>query len=449
MAVIPRDFLIGAATAAYQIEGAAFDDGRGRSIWDDFSHTPGNTQNGDTGDVACDHYHRFRDDISLMRSMGLDAYRFSIAWPRLFPDGGRAVGGGSFARRGNQAGFDFYERLVEGLLEAGIQPFATLYHWDLPAALQAHGGWANRDTAEHFGEYAHTVFRRLGHLIPHFITLNEPGTVTIMGHVLGEHAPGLRNLEAAVAASHNLLLAHGKAVQAFRSENLQHAQIGIANILTYVRPKTNQPADTEAAARVDDVTNRWFLDPIFRGTYPATLRHFGIDALVQPGDAALISQPIDFLGVNYYRSSVVEANPADKLLGATIHEPGHARTAMDWGVDADGLFELLRDLRDNTTPIPLYITENGAAYDDVLVNGAVHDNARIDYLEQHLECVLRARSVGVDVRGYFAWSLLDNFEWAFGYAKRFGLIYVDYASQQRIQKDSAKWLQQVAEARHT
>lgn len=443
MTFIPGEFLLGAATAAYQIEGAAFEDGRGRSIWDDFSHTPGNVQQGDTGDVACDHYHRFREDIQSMKTLGLDAYRFSIAWPRVFPNGGS-----SFERSGNQAGIDFYERLVECLLEAEIKPFATLYHWDLPSALAQKGGWTNRDTAERFAEYAHTVFRRLGHLVPHFITLNEPGTATIMGHVLGEHAPGIRNLEAAVAASHNLLLAHGKAVQAFRAENLPHAQIGITNILSYVRPRTDRTEDIDAAARVNDVTNRWFLDPILHGTYPKTLRDVGIDALVQSGDAALIAQPIDFLGVNYYRSSVVEANPADALLGANISEPGTARTAMGWGVDPHGLYDLLTELGKSIPALPpIYITENGAAYDDVVVDGAVHDTLRIQYMEQHLDAVLRARADGVDVRGYFAWSLLDNFEWSFGYSQRFGLIYVDYPTQERIFKDSAQWFQQVTRER--
>ncbi|MCL6454340.1 MAG: beta-glucosidase [Alicyclobacillus sp.] len=440
MPAIPEDFLIGAATAAYQIEGGVDEDGRGPSIWDVFCREPGRIHGGDTGDVAADHYHRYADDVREMQALGLDAYRFSIAWPRLYPNGDSRL---------NERGLDFYQRLAESLLDAGIRPFATLFHWDLPAALQERGGWANRDTALRFADYAHTVFRRLGSLIPHFITLNEPGTYTLMGHVLGEHAPGLQSLETAVAVSHHLLLGHGFAVQAFRAENLPGAQIGLTNVLSPVRPKTGAAADRAAAARVDAVSNRWFLEPVLHRRYPDLLREAGVDRVVQPGDFAIVSQPIDFLGVNYYRSTIASASPSDPLLGASMEEPGQTRTAMGWGVDPDGLHQLLLDLHAEAPNLPVYITENGAAYPDVLTGRDVHDANRVAFLREHLEAALAARAAGADVRGWFVWSLLDNFEWAFGYSKRFGVLYVDYPTQARIWKDSARWLQSVCQRRRT
>lgn len=434
MTEIPSDFWLGAATAAYQIEGAVTEDGRGPSIWDVFSHTVGRTHNGDAGDVACDHYHRFAEDIVMMKELGLDAYRFSIAWPRLFPEGTGEI---------NQAGFDFYQCLVESLLEADIQPVATLYHWDLPQALQEQGGWTERDTAERFADYAEAVFRRLGSLIPRFITVNEPWCSTVLGHLTGEHAPGVRDAAAAIAASHHLLLAHGRAVEAFRAENLNASQIGITNVLTKVRPVSSRAEDQDAATRVNDVMNGWFLDPLFRATYPLTLQAMGMSAVVRPGDLACISQPIDFLGVNYYRSTIVEANTSDPLLGASLSEPGEARTGMGWGIDAEGLYNVLVELKRDYPATPIYITENGAAYPDQVENGQVHDRDRAMYIRQHLEQALRARADGVDVRGYFVWSLLDNFEWAFGFDKRFGIVHVDFETQHRTWKDSAKWYQQV------
>lgn len=435
---IPADFLLGAATAAYQIEGAASEDGRGPSIWDVFSRTPGKVFQGQTGDVACNHYHLYKEDIALMKELGLDSYRLSISWPRLFPTG---------KGRLNQAGMDFYERLLTELVDAGIQPMVTLYHWDLPQKLQEEGGWTNRDTAARFGEYADAVFGRLGNLIPRFVTLNEPWCSTVLGHVTGEHAPGLEDYNAALAASHHLLLAHGMAVQAFREAGLDNSQIGLTNILTYIYPKSDTADDRNAVIKVDSLLNRWFLDPVLRGTYPRLLQALGIYETVHPGDMELISLPIDFLGVNYYRSTVVSHNPDDELLGAAMEEFGTQRTDMGWGVDADGMYHVLTTLMEDYGPLPVYITENGAAFQDVVAGGRVRDEERITYLRNHLAQALRAKNDGVDVRGYFLWSLLDNFEWAYGYSKRFGLYYVDYETQERIQKDSARWYQQVIRQR--
>lgn len=438
MTTIPKSFLLGAATAAYQIEGATHEDGRGASIWDVFSHTDGRTYQGETGDVACDHYHRYPEDIRIMKELGLDAYRFSIAWPRLFPNGSGSL---------NEKGLDFYRKLVDSLLAAGIKPVATLYHWDLPQALMDTGGWTNRETAKRFADYAHTVFARLGSDIPMYITLNEPWCSSVLGHLMGEHAPGLNDLSATVAASHHLLLGHGLAVEAFRDENLASSQIGITNILTHLEAASDKAEDEAAKEKADVVLNRWFLDPVLGGTYPDLLQAFGIGELVQPGDMDLISQKIDFLGVNYYSTNIVADNPADQLLGVTLEQPGTERTEMDWGIAQDGLHAILSRLHQEYPQLPIYVTENGAAFPDSVVDGEVADEKRIDYIHAHLEAVMRAISDGADVRGYFAWSLLDNFEWAFGYSKRFGLVYVDYETQVRIWKHSAKWYQGVIQNR--
>ena len=437
MTTIPKSFLLGAATSAYQIEGAVHEDNRGESIWDVFSHTPGRVRNGDTGDVACDHYHRYSQDIQLMKQLGLNAYRFSVAWPRLFPTGSRWL---------NQAGLDFYRRLVDELLEAGIQPVMTLYHWDLPQALQQKGGWTNRETADRFADYAHTVFSHLGDLVPTYVTLNEPWCSSVLGHLFGQHAPGLHDLGATMAASHHLLRAHGLAVQAFRAENLKSAQIGITNNLTNVEPATDSPDDLAATEKADAVLNRWFLDPLFNGRYPQLFEAFGMGQLVQPGDMEVIGQPIDFLGVNYYSTNMVRANPNDPLLGATLEQP-ERRTAIDWGIAPEGLYSLLTKLHRDYPHLPIYITENGAAFDDQVVAGQIKDTERIDYIRTHLEQVLRAVNEGIDVQGYFVWSLLDNFEWDAGYEKRFGIVYVNYETQERVWKDSAKWYHQLIQNR--
>ncbi len=431
--LFPPDFRWGAATAAYQIEGAVNADGRGPSIWDTFSHTPAKTLNGDTGDVACDHYHRVPEDVALMRELGLNAYRFSIAWPRIFPTGDG---------RPNQAGIDFYKRLLDALDAAGIEPFATLYHWDLPQALQDAGGWANRDTALRFGEYAHALALALGGQVHRWITLNEPWVAAFLGHLYGHHAPGARDLRLALRAAHLQLLAHAEALAALRAEMQPDDQAGITLNLAPVEPAGDSNADAEAAARQDAFLNRWFLDPLFRGAYPDDLARFFGEEMpeIEPGDLARINAPIDFLGVNYYFRSVVRHDPAGvPVQTAAVIPPGRPVTAMGWEVYPEGLYDILTRVHQDYAPPALYVTENGAAFDDRLVDGAVDDPQREAYLHDHLLQSHRAIEAGVPLRGYFAWSLLDNFEWAFGYARRFGLVHVDYATQTRTIKRSGRW----------
>lgn len=439
MAQLPSDFLLGAATSSYQIEGAVQADGRGESIWDRFSHLPGKTVFGQTGDTATDHYHRYQEDLNLMQQLGLDSYRFSIAWPRIIPEGRGLV---------NQQGLDFYKRLVDGLLERGIVPMATLYHWDLPQELQDQGGWLNRQTAEAFGEYADVIFRSLGDVIPFFITLNEPWCSAVLGHGTGAHAPGLTDYGSAAVAGHHLLLAHARGVQAFRASALPTSQIGVTNVLTFTQPASALDADVKATRRLDAFLNRWFLDPLFLSRYPFELVEFGVrDPLVQPGDLEQISAKIDFLGVNYYQRAVIRANPTDSVLGGEVLAPAGEVTAMGWGVYPEGLEGVLAQLASDYPSVPIYITESGAAFNDVLEKGRIRDGKRIEYHESHIASALSARARGVDVRGYFAWSLMDNFEWAEGYTKRFGLIFVNYETQERVWKDSANWYREVLRTR--
>jgi beta-glucosidase len=423
----PPGFRFGAATAAYQIEGAAHEDGRGDSIWDTFCRLPGVIHNGDTGDVACDHYHRWREDLDLMAALGLDTYRFSISWPRVQPDGAGAL---------NPAGVRFYRRLVEGLLERGIEPAATLYHWDLPQALQDAGGWANRDTAERFAEYAQHMARELGDLVTTWITHNEPWVVAFPGHAQGRFAPGVRDWPTALAVSHHLLLSHGLAVQALPGS------VGITLNLTQVHPAG--PGEEEAARLYDGQLNRWFLDPVLRGAYPQdVLEHYErqvgpIDA-IRDGDLEVIARRTAFLGVNYYFPTRVRADPEDRPMGVALVEGPPPLTAMGWEVGPEGLYDLLVRL-DRDYGVPIAITENGAAFDDPPVrNGIVEDPERVAYLEGHIDAVARAIADGVDIRSYFAWSLLDNFEWTRGYSKRFGIVHVDYETQRRTIKRSGAW----------
>ena len=452
----PPGFLWGAATAAYQIEGAAAEDGRTPSIWDTFSHTPGKVRNGDNGDIAADHYHRYRDDVALMAELGLAAYRFSIAWPRVMPGGSGPA---------NPAGLDFYDRLVDALLERGITPVATLYHWDLPQELQDTGGWTERATAERFAEYAAVTARRLGDRIDSWTTLNEPWCAAFLGYGNGVHAPGHADHAQALRAHHHLMLAHGLGTAALRAELPATAQLSIVLNLAAVRAAGPAPADLDAAHRVDGLANRIFLDPLFHGHYPqdvlsATAHLLDWDSVIREGDLREISRPIDLLGVNYYTPTVVGAADGRQDAtgqGAPGDEPSPwpvrdvrfptlagPRTAMDWPVDADGLYEVLTRLRDDLPGVPLMVTENGAAYDDYSdPAGDVHDPERVAYLHAHLGAVARAVADGADVRGYFVWSLLDNFEWAYGYGKRFGIVHVDFASQRRTPKDSARWYAQV------
>jgi beta-glucosidase len=427
----PEGFVWGAATSAYQIEGAVAEDGRGPSIWDRFSAMPGNVRDGDTGAVACDFYHRYPGDVELMREAGLDAFRFSIAWPRVVPEGRGAV---------NEAGLDFYDRLVDELLEAGIRPFPTLYHWDLPQALEDAGGWPERSTAEAFAEYAAVVAARLGDRIGDWTTHNEPYCSSWLGYGLGLHAPGRRDLAAAVAATHHVLLSHGYAAAILR-QLCPQAEVGIVLDSWPVHPASDDPADLDAARRADGLRNRLFFDPVLTGAYPADVLASlpGLEAHVADGDLALISAPVDFVGVNNYSRRVVRANP-DGGEPLEVLTPEAQRTGIGWEVYPEGLYEVLVRLHRDYGAPSLYVTENGGAFPDVRGHdGQVRDSVRIDYLERYLAAVARAGAEGVPVRGYFVWSLLDNFEWAQGYSQRFGLVYVDYATLERVPKSSFYW----------
>ena len=449
----PPDFVWGSATAAYQVEGAAAEGGRTPSIWDTFSHTPGRVLGGDTGDVAADHYHRFAADVRLMADLGLQAYRFSVSWSRVVPTGRGPI---------NHEGLDFYSRLVDELRAHDISPVLTLYHWDLPQELEDAGGWGVRATALAFGEYAAAVARELGARVALWTTLNEPWCSAYLGYGSGVHAPGRHEPAVALRAVHHLNLAHGLAVQAIRAAIGDTAPTSVTLNVHVARPDTDSEADRAAAARIDAVANQVWLGPMLAGAYPAEV--FAATAaitdwsFVQDGDLATIRQPLDVLGVNYYNPVVVAAHSGD---GAVISQDGHGEspyspwpgcedvaflpqpgphTAMGWPIDASGLEELLLRLHAEHPEVALMVTENGAAFDDkVRDDGTVPDRDRIDYRCDHLAAVHRAMIAGADVRGYFVWSLLDNFEWAYGYSRRFGIVYVDFATQQRIPKDSARW----------
>jgi beta-glucosidase len=444
----PDGFLWGAATASYQIEGAATEDGRGPSIWDTFSHTPGRVLNGDTGDVACDHYHRVDEDVALMADLGLQAYRFSIAWPRVLPTGTGAV---------NRAGLDFYSRLVDRLLERGIRPFATLYHWDLPEALDEQGGWLNRDSASWFADYAGTVVSHLGDRVKNWTTLNEPWCSSVLSYSIGEHAPGHHDVAESLVAAHHLMLAHGTAVPVMR-EGCRDAEVSITLNLTDIRTPDDSPENQAAARRADNAHNAMFLEPLLEGRYP---RDFLDDTAavtdhghVHDGDLEVINRPLDNLGINYYTTTRVRARVgepvASSLPGCDTVEVLPAEppvTDMGWEIDPSGLRNLLVRVAEQHRNIPVHITENGSAWPDELApDGAVHDGDRTAYLHSHLDAVAEAIAAGADVRGYFAWSLMDNFEWAYGYSKRFGLVHVDYSSQKRTLKDSARAYSEVISA---
>jgi beta-glucosidase len=439
VAPLASNVRFGAATAAFQVEGATREDGRGESIWDRFCRTPGAVANGDTGDVACDHYRRWRADLDLMAALGLESYRFSIAWPRVQADGRGAV---------NERGLRFYRRLAEGLRERGIEPIATLYHWDLPQALQDEGGWGARDTALRFAEYAAAVGDALGDVVSQWITHNEPWVVAFLGHAHGTKAPGVRDWPTALRASHHLLLSHGLAVQALRASAAPagvEPAVGIALNLAPVHAAGPGSDHAEAAARMDGHLNRWFLDPLRRGRYPDDMlalyeRLYGTLPEARNGDLATIGAPIDFLGVNYYSPQRVFAAPQDAPLGLHHAPAAPPITAMGWEVDPGGLHDLLIRLRRDYGPLPVYITENGASFDDPpATDGLVEDPQRTSYLRGHLEALARAVADGVDVRRYCVWSLLDNFEWEHGYDKRFGIVHVDYRTQQRVPKRSGLW----------
>jgi beta-glucosidase len=438
----PKDFFWGVATSAPQIEGGIREGGRGESIWDRFASTPGRIADGSDAGVACDHYHRWREDIELLRWLGVGAYRFSIAWPRIFPEGRGAV---------NIEGLDFYDGLVDALLENGIRPFVTLYHWDLPQALQDRGGWGVRATAEAFVEYTAAVTKRLGDRVHHWTTHNEPWCIACLGHEEGEHAPGHRDPAEALRAAHHVLLSHGWAVETIR-QTAPSAEVGIVLNLVPVWPATPEEPDRDAARWFDGYFNRWYLDPLFRGRYPEDaiadrMRRGHLEPhdlpFVERGDLEIISKPLDFLGLNYYSRVVMRTGDTGKPVAVPM-VPREALTDMGWEVFPDGLYELLVRIDREYGPPRIYITENGAAYtDEADTAGRVADNRRIDYLRGHIAAAHRALAAGVPLGGYFVWSLLDNFEWAHGYTKRFGLYHVDYETQRRTPRDSAFWYRDV------
>lgn len=434
----PEGFAWGAATAAYQIEGAVAEDGRGPSIWDTFCRTPGKIAGGHTGDVACDHYHRSGQDVALMAELGLRAYRFSLAWPRIQPDGTGPV---------NPRGSGFYDRLVDDLLDHGIAPIVTLYHWDLPQPLEEAGGWPSRDTAERFAEYAELAYGILGDRVKSWTTLNEPWCSAFLGYGAGTHAPGRTDPADAFAAAHHLLLGHGMAARRLK-------EAGAETISVSLNLSPTEGPDPEAVAMIDGLANRLFLDPVLLGHYPQDVveraRRFTDWSFIRDGDLKSISAPLDLLGVNYYHGHTVGLRPGTPANPAfpgskdiEFHEREGQRTAMGWPIQPEGLTEILTRVARDYPAIPLTVTENGVAFDDVPHDGQINDTARIDYLNQHLLAAHQAIKRGVDLRGYLLWSLIDNFEWAEGYAKRFGLVYVDYATQRRMPKDSARWYREV------
>ncbi|MGV8912980.1 MAG: GH1 family beta-glucosidase [Rhodoglobus sp.] len=455
--VFPPDFIVGSATAAYQIEGAARDGGRTESIWDTFSHTPGKTWNGDTGDVADDHYYRFEADLDLMAELGLDAYRFSISWPRFQPGGQGPI---------NSEGVSFYSRLVDGLLSRGIRPIATLYHWDLPQELEDEGGWPERDTALRFADYAELAATALGDRVHTWTTLNEPWCSAYLGYGSGAHAPGRTDGADALAAVHHLNLAHGLAVPRLRAASTNEPEVSATLNFHVIRGE-----DAEAKRRIDALANRAFTSPMLLGRYDDDLMADTSEvtdwSFVHADDLASIHQPLDFLGVNYYSTVTVQMwdgltvranNDGHKDMGGSpwpgsrdvefLEQPG-PYTAMGWNIAPDGLEELLVDLGERFPDLPLMITENGAAFDDEVTDGRVHDPDRVDYLNRHFTAAHRAIERGVDLRGYLVWSLLDNFEWGYGYSKRFGIVRVDYDTQERIVKDSGLWVSEVAKTKAT
>lgn len=441
MSSFPTEFLWGAATAAYQVEGAVAEDGRGPSIWDVFSHTPGKTRNGDTGDIACDQYHRLDADLDLMAELGIGLHRFSIAWSRVLPTGKGPL---------NTKGLDYYERMVDGLIARGIQPMATLYHWDLPQALHEKGGWANRDTAMYFADYATLVNRRLGDRVAFWNTLNEPWCVAFLGYRDGLFAPGIRDDALAYQVVHHQLLAHARATEQLRDEGT-HGKIGLALNLVSEIPATTSDLDRAAATRMDALENRIFLDPLFKGHYPDEVMRFASPftrfEFVREGDLEAISRPIDFLGVNFYEQHITSADPSDPERKVRVAVPGKRRTAMNIGVTPDGLLDVLTRVKRDYGEMPIYITENGIALENVVApDGIVHDAERIQYWAEHIAAVSEAIAQGVDVRGYIAWSLLDVFEWQVGYSRQYGMVHVDRKTMKRTWKDSAHWYRAVIDS---
>ena len=438
----PKDFLWGTATSSYQIEGGVNEDGRGETIWDRFSHTPGKVYRNQTGDIACDHYHRYKEDIQLMKEIGLRSYRFSTAWSRIFPAGGGRL---------NSAGLDFYQRLVDELLANGIIPMITLYHWDLPQSLQDRGGWTNPDTVKYYVDYAATVLDRLADRVPLWITHNEPWVASFLGHDTGEHAPGIRDTASALQVSHHLLLSHARAVLLFDEYRGADSRIGITLNIAPAYPDGDSDEDEQAARYYDGYQNRWFLDPVFKGRYPEDMLEVYQERYcapaIEPEDLATLEKSrVDFLGVNYYMRKILRRpeNQGDLYTEVRPDYPGVQFTEMDWEVYPDGLYSLLTRIQRDYDPTEIYITENGIACPDRIdSDGRIHDDDRIAYLRSHFSAAHRAMREGVKLKGYYLWSLIDNFEWAYGVSKRFGIVYVDYKTQARIPKKSAHWYREV------
>lgn len=438
-----KDFIFGVSTSAYQIEGAVAEGGRSPSIWDIFSRTPGNIHGEDTGDVACDHYHRFREDVALMAEIGIDAYRFSISWPRIFPEKGKY----------NPEGMEFYKKLIDELSKKGIKATVTLYHWDMPEWLyEMCGGWLNRDSVKWFKEYAIKVFEELNDSVKFWITFNEPQCSSYLGYGNGFHAPGHKNMREALIAAHHILLSHGAAVEAFRGFDFKDSKIGIALNLTPAYPASDSKEDMEAAYRFDGFMNRWYLDPVFKASYPEEMEEIykgflGEFDFIKNGDLEKISIKNDFLGVNYYSRQLVKFSQNSRLNFEVAHG-NFERTTMDWEIVPEALNNLILRLRKEYTRIPIYITENGAAFNDrISEDGKIHDDKRINYLREHLIKVAELNEKGANIRGYYVWSLIDTLEWSYGYEKRFGIIFVDYETQKRIFKDSALWYKNLIKER--
>jgi beta-glucosidase len=429
----PSEFVWGTSTASYQIEGAAKEDGKGPSIWDTFTHTPGKVKHGDTGDVACDHYHLYKHDVALMKGLGIRAYRFSTAWPRFFPEG---------RGKPNTKGRDFYNRLVDELLENNLEPWLCFYHWDLPQTLQDKGGWANRDTAYYYTDYAAYVAEHLGDRVKNFVLFNEPNVAAMLGHLLGFHAPGITDLNAYAAATHHFNLATGLGAERLRGMNSSW-KLGTVMNLQPVHPLTDKDEDIEARMILDALWNRSTLDPILKGSYPEIMNGM-LEDVVQAGDLSKTHQPLDFFGLNHY-TRIIARSDSKSLVGLGTAEPpkGAELTGMGWEIYPKGLYDQLIELKNDYGNPLVYVTENGAAFEDNLTAKGVDDQDRIRYFEKYIRAVYEAREQGANVQGYFVWSLLDNFEWAEGYEKRFGIIHVDYATQKRTPKASFRWFQEV------
>lgn len=435
----PDNFTWGTATASYQIEGGYRDDGKGESIWDRFTRVPGKIADGKTGDVACDSYHLYLDDVEVMKQLALNAYRFSISWSRVFPEG---------RGKPNPKGIDYYKKLVNALVENGIKPTVTLSHWDLPQKLQDIGGWANRDTTDYYEQYVRYMYKELGDLVPMWITHNEPSVVTFAGNWHGEHAPGITDFPTALLVSHNLLISHGKAVRAYRESGLK-GEIGITLTMSPAYPATQSEEDIAAAIRCDGYHNRWFADPVFKGKYPQEIIDwYSKRGVILPDiteeDMKIISTPVDFLGLNNYFAFNVKANKSKYPLELEQGFIGEHRTEMGWGVNPECLYEYLLKLHKDYNGLKIYITENGAAYKDIVNReGIVDDDIRLDYIYRYLTQIHKAIQEGVNIHGYYVWTLMDNFEWAWGFTKKFGLAYVDFATQKRIIKKSGYWYRDV------